>query len=814
MAENKYQNKGFIFEGCKSLDDEIIFTNYQHSIQPKHQNLTNFIKFPILRTPFIASTTDLNLFKPKFKSQVSQLREHYNTMQSALQNGFQISSQLSIKLGYKYFHSRLFRWDIPDLTIQELISLSSKNIDNTDERYYHQNDENDYPFHQILKSTFTDHSSINGDLYVFYQGLIDMGFLPDETPTIVYRFTYNNNKKLFDELFVNSDSEVQQDVFIQNLFTSFDKFELKYDQNFKIMSIFPINSENTDSIQTDIDLIRYNDKYNVRFQAKQKLMIANEMSDNLKRLLNNLIIDSSQNAKQLTLNGDPANINFMRREEFIKYTKRDAQKFIDFEVNMINYDEYIEFDIDEDNNSVYRANVHVEKYAKMTANLSEILKNFENNNINYDQEFLDTIWSMGVWLSNCASNSLKMAPKSHPNNVLIFEGCESLDDEIEFVRYAHDTQPIHEHIKKFMMAPILKTPFYDSIIVSEIFNTEFNLQILQLREHYYTLLSSFQNGFQISSQLSIKLGYKYFHSRLFRWDIPDLTIKELISLSSKNIDNTDERYYNTNMSANKNRFYQVLKSTFTDHSSIKGDLNVFENELTNKGFLRDETPTTIYRFIYNNKHALLDELFVNSDSEVQQDEFIQNLFTSFDKFELKYDQNFKIMSIFPINSENTDSIQTDIDLIRYNDKYNVRFQAKQKLMIANEMSDNLKRLLNNLIIDSSQNAKQLTLNGDPANINFMRREEFIKYTKRDAQKFIDFEVNMINYDEYIEFDINEDNNSVYRANVHVENYAKMTANLSEILKNFEKKDSDYVQDFYYLIESMGIWLSDCASNLE
>jgi hypothetical protein len=410
----KSQNRYLLFENCKSLNDQLKFTSYKNQTQPIHENIKKFTKVAILKTPSLNSTTDLRLFEAEFSTQLTKLKEHYDSLKENLTLGFQISSKLSIKLGYEYFYSRLFRWNIDNITIQELAGLIAGNVLNTNQLYYKPQADNNSgnrkpnPNYQLIKTSFTDHCSVKSDLNRFYAGLADMSFVTDEESVVYYRVIYKNTRKLTDELYLNSD--VYNNELIKNLFANNDEFELKFDKNLTLVGL-NLSRSGTDCMQSVLDLMRTNDKFDIRFQTKQSLMvdlsqsIDNDLSVNLKRLFENFIKINDEN-NNVILGCDSEMISFLRKEEIRKYSQEMQHELIGFELNVINYDEYRVLTTLPDKKVIYESNVHVDNYVTMTSNLNGV---FENENVaseDYLERLTNRIWSLGVWLSNCASHEI------------------------------------------------------------------------------------------------------------------------------------------------------------------------------------------------------------------------------------------------------------------------------------------------------------------------------------------------------------------------------------------------------------------------
>ncbi len=436
-SADKLQNlrtKKVVFEKCASDKDKIGFSQHTGPVQSDHKNFSHNTKYAFLQMSSPASAT-LGYGREKFDKEVNgrieELKSHSKTVTTCENNSslpFALNSNISIKLGYEYFFSRLFRFDRL-FTVQEYNELELKKVTNTNKKYYRPVESlrnldwtRVSDKYQLLRNSFTDHAGIT-NIDSFRACLTDMNFTEVESSTS-FKILVNNKRQLFGKLLeANCNLTVDQvDQEVLNKIKAADVLSLKFDRNKKIKNVtfktckFGMYSANIDVLRSTKNWTDANDGskkleqrlLDVRYQFQQSLRIDAKTYDNfqlIECIFEQFLMADKVNSNCLVLKCQPVDIEFVRQKDFVKYESQTSFTVIKPECQTCDFIDYRVLKSMENSETILEPKEMVVNFIKSNIKLNRFFDTLkEDQQSDIRQELINEIWNFGMNLSDAASN--------------------------------------------------------------------------------------------------------------------------------------------------------------------------------------------------------------------------------------------------------------------------------------------------------------------------------------------------------------------------------------------------------------------------
>jgi hypothetical protein len=382
-------NHLLLFNGCSDNNNLVIFKDI--NVQSQHGKLLR--KRAALSTQKSSNNKSLIDFK-EFMA-MDLYKRSIEAKKEFSYHDINFDIQINVKIGYKYFESKLFRWN-QLITIQELSDLLEKNkISLSNSKYYHK-PKYEFMSQDTLRSKYSDHAGIE-DAVHFIKYLTSNGFSRDYELT-TYR-VIGVKKQLVDKLL----AEARVDADLCDLMQHAKDVTLKFYNNFKLKQIEIYNCNNS-----NIDVI--SDEFDIRIQSKTMHYLNKEVCkrfEQFEEAFSGFISDV--NDPLITINCDPKEVNFLKKTSTTNYIEEsDAIRKPMFGLKLINFVEYLPFS-SRKGCVLMEPRGEITNHARIKTSIGELLntcssmetvESFKEENLN---NFYEELYHKSVWLSNIAS---------------------------------------------------------------------------------------------------------------------------------------------------------------------------------------------------------------------------------------------------------------------------------------------------------------------------------------------------------------------------------------------------------------------------
>lgn len=384
----------------------------------------------------------------------------------------------------------------------------------------------------------------------------------------------------------------------------------------------------------------------------------------------------------------------------------------------------------------------------------------------------------------------------------IFDGANSNDNLLTFIRYNGKMQACNQNRQNFAKKMILQNPLYSSQFPKNLLRELLILDIKKRKQFHQD--STTLIGIKLESQVIIKIGYDYLLSKLFKWN--PLTINEFNDLMDRKYTTSDTKYYN---SASRHDGRDVLCCSYTDRETVDDVQNLLLN-LKKHQYQLVKSNVTYYKILMSNKKNSMLKIV----GQLNYDTNLKEKLIQAKELALKFNENFQLeqIEIYNLASCNFDIIRGSMQ----SNQFDIRIQTKTCETISPESYSQF-YLLQNFFKDvvSSRNPQNLLVKIDKDDIKLIKKNTTNVYQNLTMKST--FQIKLNNFTEY-KLSRSVGNDTLFTEAAKFQNHLRMKSNLDSIfnflpdtLNGSEIKSESY-DEFIDELWKNSIWLSDISSS--